>query len=169
MASLFHLAEALHLAYEDSDDAELLSEAVEVGRVAARNPHPMQVASLVKLTQHLRALSYVRQDINFLREAEAAARRAVQITAGFDADDRAICLLELANTLEAVYRRTRQLAYLQEAVDAADAAVGLTQDRIQIHLRSVIAANMAKQLQESGVDSATTDRSGTPPPPPLIR
>jgi hypothetical protein len=169
MASLFHLAEALHLAYSDSEDVALLNEAVEVGRLAARNRHPTQIASLVKLTRDLSALSYVRQDMNLLREAEAAARWAVQITAGSDADDRAICLLELARTLEDLYLNTSQLAYLEEAVDAADAAVGLTRDSIQIHLRSMIAANMAKQLQESGVDGATTDTSGTPPPPPLIR
>jgi hypothetical protein len=147
----------------------LLAEAVEVGRPAARYPHPMQIPSLLNLIRHLRELSYIRNDMNLLREAETAARWAIQLTAKSDADDRSVCLLELARTLETIYHRTRELTYLQEAVEAADGAVRLTQDPIPRHLRGMIASNIAKQLKESTDQGVTTERSITPPPPPLIR
>jgi hypothetical protein len=141
---------------------------VAAGRPAAKNPHGMQLACLLELIRHLRQLSYVRQDMELLREAETAARWGVQITAQSNPEDHALCLFELAQTLDTVSGRTGQLGYLREAVDAADASLRLTQDRVDRHLRSIIAGGMANRLQASGRGEAAP-WGGTPAPPPSNR
>jgi hypothetical protein len=168
LAGLYHLARALYLAYDDLKEVALLDEAVAAGRPAAKNPHAMQLACLLQLIRHLRELSYVRQDMGLLAEAETAARWGVQITAQADPEDHSLCLFELARTLETVSDRTGQLGYLREALAAADASIRLTQDRVEAHLRSIVAGGMANRLQASGSGEAAQWGS-TPAPPPTNR
>jgi hypothetical protein len=171
-ASLYHLALALDLAHDARRDLAFLDEAVAAGRVAAQNPNPLQFSALCQLVRHLRELSWARGDLTLLQEAEAAARWGVEITASATASDRAACLYELSQTLEALGRRTDRLNYLQEAAALADDAAGWTPDPAEQSLRAFISDQIARNLQEKRAAGGPTEQDGgqppggDPPPPP---
>ncbi|MDQ1457480.1 MAG: hypothetical protein QOH28_3100 [Actinomycetota bacterium] len=141
---LSHLVAALQKAYRSGKEKELLVEAVEVGREAARLPSPLQVDSVVDLMANLGDLSYVRDDLDLLREAEAVGRSALAAT---DPASRGRVLFALARTLESIGVKTNDPAVVADAVATGEASIQLCADAVDRHLRGVVIDGIRQQLQ----------------------
>lgn len=156
-----HLAVALRRAYSDTKDVALLREAVDRGRLAAKNPNTMQVPALTELVRQLRNLSGRDKDARLLDEAEQAARWAVHITES-DRQSHAELLFELARTLQSRFGNAGRIEVLEEAARAAEASINETTDPVTAHLRRITTSGIFERLERERHASAAP-----PPPPPM--
>jgi len=147
-AILSHLVAALQRAYRsekgEKKETSLLAEAVEVGREAARLPNPLQIDSVVDFMINLGDLSYVRDDLQLLREAETVGRSALTTT---DPAARGRVLFQLARTLESIGMRTKDPAVLADAVAAGEASIQLETDPVDQILRGTVVDGIRQQLR----------------------
>lgn len=142
---LSHLVVALQKAHHASgrDEVDFLVEAVNVGREAARMRGQLQIDSAIDLMHNLGDLSYVRDDLDLLREAESVGR---SLLVGIDPATRGRVLFALAKTLQSIGLRTDEAAVLADAVQAGEASVALCPDPIDQHLRGMVVDGIQQHL-----------------------
>jgi hypothetical protein len=144
-AVLSHLVVALEKAHHAGgrDEVDFLVESVDVGREAARIRGPLQVDSAIDLMRNLGDLSYVRKDLDLLREAESIGRSFLD---GADPATRGRVLFALARTLQSIGLRTEDATVLADALEAGEASVVLCPNPVDQNLRAVVVDGIRQDL-----------------------
>jgi hypothetical protein len=142
---LSHLVAALQKTYNADQKQEILEEMVYVGREAARLPGPLQIDSIVDVMANLGELSYIRDDVEILLEAEALGRWALTFT---ELIPRGRVLFSLAKTLDGIGGQTGNPAVVADALAAGEMAVALSSDGIEAHLRGLVVDGIRNKLRK---------------------
>jgi hypothetical protein len=135
---LHHLAIALVLAFEDSDETSLLAEAVDTGRAASQLRGPLVLATAADLTRSLGTLAYRTGDVRLNREAVATARWALPLAAREGPHQEAVMLLALARALQSLSWATGDPEPLREAIQRGEAATAREPDPVLQHLNAMV-------------------------------